>query len=260
MTQLSLGADVEFLVRNTDGSLASVEGLIGGSKENPVWFDSGNLQEDNVLAEMAIKPAYSKQEWIKSLNDLMSVLKGQLGKKGFLIDITPSAVYPEDLLITPQAKQFGCDPDYNAWKVSINDPPDSDTNLRSAGGHVHIGVPPAHNDISRMFMFTRWLDLYLGVPSVLADKDTERRTLYGKAGSFRPKEYGMEYRTLSNFWVSNTKTMNWVWDTVNLAWDMFCESEWDVPEIEVEDIINTNDTEEAQKVCNLYGLEVPYNG
>lgn len=32
--------------------------------------------------------------------------------------------------------------------------------------------------------------MYLGIPSVVMDPDTKRRTLYGKAGDFRLKAYG----------------------------------------------------------------------
>ncbi len=40
------------------------------------------------------------------------------------------------------------------------------------------------------------------------DKDTERRGMYGKAGAFRPKPYGVEYRTLSNAWLSNDERIS----------------------------------------------------
>ena len=39
------------------------------------------------------------------------------------------------------------------------------------------------------------MDLFLGVPSILIDPDTERRKMYGKAGDYRLKEYGRRNKT-----------------------------------------------------------------
>jgi hypothetical protein len=50
---------------------------------------------------------------------------------------------------------------------------------------------------------TKSLDVWLGLPSLVWDQDDRRRTLYGAAGAFRPKPYGMEYRVLSNKWIND---------------------------------------------------------
>ena len=60
---------------------------------------------------------------------------------------------------------------------------------------------------------TRQLDISLFLPSLLFDDDTERRKLYGFPGSFRPKQYGVEYRPLSNKWLRNEVLMTWVFNT-----------------------------------------------
>lgn len=255
---LTLGADIEFLVRHSNGSLASVEGLIGGSKVRPRWVKYGNYQEDNVLAEMAINPCSTIEEWKKSLSRLKSGLNRLIGRRGFMIDISPSAFYPEELLTTPQAKQFGCDPDYNAWEISTNNPPDSRTNLRSAGGHIHVELPEhARKEELNIFNFCRWMDLYLGVPSVLYDKDKDRRKLYGKAGAFRPKSYGMEYRTLSNFWVKSPKMIKWAWDQTHAAYGAFEQAGFSSPDIDgdlVRECINNGNEGLAEEILGVgYG-------
>jgi hypothetical protein len=46
------------------------------------------------------------------------------------------------------------------------------------------------------------MDMFVGIPSVVFDKDEtskERRKLYGKAGEFRPCDYGVEYRVLGSY-------------------------------------------------------------
>jgi len=50
-------------------------------------------------------------------------------------------------------------------------------------------------------------DYLLGVWSVLHDTDMRRRELYGAAGAYRPKKYGVEYRTMSNFWLRSPQLM-----------------------------------------------------
>jgi hypothetical protein len=63
----------------------------------------------------------------------------------------------------------------------------------------------------RCITLVKQLDAYLGIPSLEWDKDTLRRRLYGKAGAFRPKPYGVEYRTLSNAWLKNEMLVRYVY-------------------------------------------------
>jgi hypothetical protein len=46
---------------------------------------------------------------------------------------------------------------------------------------------------------------------MFVDFDDRRRQLYGKAGAYRPKPYGMEYRVLSNVWLKNKSLQRWVY-------------------------------------------------
>lgn len=55
------------------------------------------------------------------------------------------------------------------------------------------------------------LDLFVGIPSVLVDRDPNasiRRKVYGRAGEYRLPKYGIEYRTLSNFWMTSYPLMS----------------------------------------------------
>ena len=102
----------------------------------------------------------------------------------------------------PNAQTFGCDPDFNAWTGRKNPRPKAtDKNLRSCGGHVHIGyLEGKYKDLAPRSII-KACDLYMGIPAVFMDNGTLRKQLYGKAGAYRQKGYGVEYRSLSNFWI-----------------------------------------------------------
>lgn len=90
-------------------------------------------------------------------------------------------------------------------------------------GHIHIGYlnKGEESNITDIENIVKVMDLLLGVQSVLLDMDKERRILYGKAGCFRFKPYGLEYRTLSNFWTLFDDRIKWAFEnsilSVNIA-------------------------------------------
>jgi hypothetical protein len=122
---------------------------------------------------------------------------------------TPSAEFDKDQLTTAGALTFGCDPDFNAWDYGSANPRPRSRNkaLRSAGGHIHIEAP----ELDKLEL-TKAMDLFVGVPMLSFDTDARRRELYGKAGAFRPKSYGIEYRTASNAWLQSDDTKRWAFN------------------------------------------------
>jgi hypothetical protein len=217
-TNILLGSDPELFITTQQGHLIASCGLIGGTKEEPRPIDKEGcaVQEDNVAVEFNIPPAKTREEFTGSLNHVLDYLSEFLHGKDLVLSCTASAVFPEDQLVDARAQVFGCDPDYNAWTGKVNPKPlAKNPNLRSCGGHVHVGFDDPSAETVQVLMQT--LDLFLGVPSVLYDEDKARRELYGKAGSFRFKPYGGEYRTLSNWWVSRTDYMEYVYDQVQRA-------------------------------------------
>lgn len=113
------------------------------------------------------------------------------------------------------AQVFGCEPDYNVWLQDVNPRPHCDNpNLRSAGGHIHIGFNSNELDFEEV---VKAMDAFVGCEMVTFDKDTNRRLLYGKAGAFRRKSYGVEYRTASNAWIQNDELKRWVYTQTQKA-------------------------------------------
>lgn len=71
------------------------------------------------------------------------------------------------------------------------------------------------------------LDVVLGNTCVLLNRSNgaiERRMIYGKAGDFRYTPYGLEYRTLSNFWLRSYPIMSFVFGMARTALQIVADS------------------------------------
>lgn len=144
--------------------------------------------------------------------------------KGFSLAIVPCVVFSEKEIkeAPPEALELGCDPDYSGYTMKLNTFPQlPNPAMRSAGGHVHIGWGTGFDRLSTEFIqycsaLAVELDYYIGAPSLAWDSDSTRRKIYGAAGAFRPKSYGMEYRSLSNQWLLSDELIGFVFDnTIN---------------------------------------------
>lgn len=253
----TIGADPELFLKNHDNKLISVIGKIGGTKEEPLPIGEGcAIQEDNVAAEFCIPPCATAKHFIESINYALSDIEKRAEGLGLtLATLTASHSFDVDQLKHPMARRFGCDPDYNAYTGKSNPRPRAqDKCLRSAGGHVHVGT-----DKDAMSL-VKTMDLFLGVPSVILDKDEERRKLYGKAGCFRFKPYGVEYRTLSNFWIWDERTIEWVYHQVAESISFCDEFNKEFEHSNSESIvhcINNNDKELAKQLVTRFEIPMP---
>jgi len=213
--KFTVGADPELFV-SKGAEIVSAYDMIPGTKDDPYPVKSGAVQVDGMALEFNIDPASSRTEFIRNVTTVMGELEAMI-PKGHQFAIQPSTHFQKELLdsLPEAATELGCEPDYNAYTRNVTPTPDASTTLRTAAGHIHVGFTdgeelPGHFDIC--CDLAQQFDYSLGMYSLLHDPDTERRKLYGRAGSFRPKPYGMEYRVLSNFWLKDKKTMSEVYD------------------------------------------------
>jgi hypothetical protein len=221
MQQLLIGADPELFVQDTTGAFISAHTLIPGTKQHPYTVPNGAIQVDGTALEFNINPASSADEFIFNINSLLLQLKQEVEKNETLtLSISPIASFSVDYLdsLPPSTTELGCTPDFNAYTGTENMPPASNVTYRTASGHVHIGwtkdadpYDPEHFTFCQAL--SKQLDIALFIPSLLFDPDNTRRTLYGRPGAFRPKPYGLEYRVLSNVWITSEALIQWVYDT-----------------------------------------------
>jgi hypothetical protein len=219
------GCDPELFVKNKDDKYVSAAGLIPGTKDKPYKVPGGAIQVDGMAAEFNIDPVDNYLDWNKNINLAMSALKEFLPADHSLA-IVPSVVFDKDVFEkSPDiAKELGCTPDFDAWTGQQNPPPQDPDNpyLRTASGHLHVGWRTDADLSDQVHMMhcrdaAKQFDWYLGAWSVHLDTDARRRKLYGKAGAFRPKSYGFEYRVLSNFWLANEDRRLGVWNRMMRA-------------------------------------------
>lgn len=219
---ISYGADPELFLTDRSGSMRSAIGLIGGTKLQPRPIDEQGsaVQEDNVAVEFNIPPAKTKEEFVNNIDKVMNYLHNYVTQKDLLLCVVPAAYFPMEELLEPRAMEFGCEPDYNVWTKSVNKSPNPEGDLlrlRSAGGHLHISWD--NPDTESAEEVVKAMDVFCGAASVVYDSDMLRRELYGNAGAFRFKPYGVEYRTLSNFWLRSPDLVGWVFDQASRAMD-----------------------------------------
>lgn len=248
MTQLALiGSDPEVFVVDFNQKVSHCIDMLGGSKAYPRVVFGGAVQEDNVLFEFNTDPTVDPEEFVKRIRDVLEQGQELLDPYGLRLKLGQSShVYDSMVGFPEKAFEFGCTPDYNAFTGQQNPVPSSvNPNLRTAGGHVHIGW--SHfGEVTKAIQeqVGCMCDYMLGLPSLLEDDDDLRRELYGKPGAIRYKPYGVEYRTLSNYWISSDELIREIHTRAQLAYDRrdsLSLLQQLIPQSEVQQAINSND-------------------
>lgn len=254
--QIVVGADPELFMVDADNHFISSVGKIGGSKDHPMPIDDEGcaIQEDNVAVEYNIPACASAADFIKYNRKVIEDIRERAARMGLSLAIVPSAVFSPDELMSPQAAEFGCEPDFNAWKDGSQNPRPraEDPALRSAGGHIHIGNI---SDLDPLAVIQA-MDLFVGCQMLKFDNDKRRRELYGKAGAFRPKKYGVEYRTASNAWIQSDETIRWAFEQTEKAVAFVREgrSIKEAQGLMIQDCINNSDMGLLEAINTEFGL------
>jgi len=242
---VTIGADPEVFFHNVDKTkgFLSAEGLVGGTKEQPkkILQEEGEgfaVQEDNVMAEYCIPPCKTQEDFIENNLKVLDYLSDVAELNKAVVVITPSAEFDYNSVNTEQAKTFGCEPDFGVYIEDLNpiiDANQIEGNFRFAGGHIHVGYD--NPDFNQTVKLVKAMDIFLSLPSVWLDKDSKRKQYYGTAGRFRIKDYGLEYRTLSNFWLQSKEGIAWVYEQTMKAVEYVNSGDFDkIPENVLSDV------------------------
>lgn len=251
----TFGSDPEFILvheANTVSAIGKIKGTIADKIEKGGHY----FYSDNVLAECAIKPGKSKAEVLNNFRECLQIYSQLI--KPYHLTTKASEIFPDCELVHPDARLVGCAKEFCAYEMKQQESPVSailNDNLRSCGGHIHLGSKILEGDGAEGILIIYIMDLFLGVPSLWLDSDQSsprRREIYGKAGRYRPKPYGVEYRSLGNFWLNSP-------DLVSLIYDlsMFCidfvekGNAWDFWDFDMDRFLESDNLADAWK-CKCY--------
>lgn len=261
--QFTFGADPELFLQK-GGQFVTAHGMVPGTKAAPHPVNKGAVQVDGMALEFNIDPAKDYRSFKHNINTVLMELRNMVPPE-YEFALCSAADFDAEYMkgLPKEALELGCDPDFNAWTGEVNPAPDAKSLMRTAAGHIHVGwtvdadvTDPHHTSICREM--AREMDAHAGVYSVKYDRDVRRRLMYGQAGAFRPKPYGMEYRVLSNFWLTREDHMNNVFRLIRSAANHVAAGESRIKHIETEtgysikDIINADDLQAAHVICGEY--------
>ena len=247
-----VGADPELFVKY-GGEFVSAHNMVKGTKEEPFKVGGGAVQVDGMALEFNIDPAASEVEFIDNIKQVMGQLKDMVD--GYEVVAEPTAHFGYELIAEQpeEARDLGCDPDYNAYTGEENPPPDNDSELRTCAGHVHLGFEYESDSTSEVYSsVVGYLDWIVGCWTVLNDSDTARRERYGKAGAFRPKPYGLEYRVPSNFWLKSDDLKRTMFNRVRLAYGLAMSNTAKPSDDDIITSINTHDAKACSELLKEY--------
>jgi len=232
-----LGSDPEFFYANKQGVVIGSEKVL--PKEG-ISMGEGKIIRDGVQAELNPEPRLCREQLAGNIRSCFQKIKEQMaGKELLYINFKEVVEVSQKEMdeLSDESKVFGCAPSNNIYtgKSIIKFDPKV-YRYRSAGGHIHLGkwtksMIGEYNDLTGIFADINTalddpkrtvpiLDLIVGNTCVLVDRDPlaiERRKVYGKAGEYRTPPHGIEYRTLSNFWLKCYPLMGFVMGLARLA-------------------------------------------
>ena len=265
MNQLTMGTDLEGFLRNRKtGIIESAIPLISEGKENPRDLGGGyKILHDNVLIEFNVPPSKTKKEFILNLREGLRRVSNIIGEQYDFV-AQASHKFNKKFLRHQDATVFGCSKEYDAWELKVVTPPDCTTNLRSCGGHLHLGRADFENPSDEILMnpyskvrVIKLMDIFVGIPfTILENNDVtnkERKKLYGRSSFHRPTEFGCEYRVLTNYWMRSPKLTDLALDLMMLAVQAEIQNKAEkiIQSVSSEDIISIINTASKDRAKEL---------
>lgn len=209
-----------------------VNGEVVGSEhyvpENGSYLDAGcKLVRDGVQVEIQLSPEHGAPPMYYALR----ALKHDFLPEGVTFSMRECVEVSDQEMgrLSHKSRVLGCSPSLNIYTgPSVVDVPPY-FRTRSAGGHVHIGLKPPiwGGGADERRSLIPILDWVVGNTCVMLNPGPDqatRRKVYGKAGEYRLPSHGVEYRTLSNFWLKGMALSEVVFSLTAFAVDVWHET------------------------------------
>ena len=205
-TSLVFGSDPElFFVKK--GKVVPSSTVI--PKDGLPVRDSGRIIRDGFQVELNPGSSFCRQIAASEIARAMRVLRDLEIRHKVEVSTEVGVVVDEETFksIPLSERKFGCNPTENVYQEKLDRPTGARVRFRSGGGHIHIGLPQRfRGNEERIGELVKMFDILVGNSCVFFDQSpasTLRRKYYGRAGEYRMKPYGVEYRVPSNFWLQS---------------------------------------------------------
>jgi hypothetical protein len=261
-----IGSDPEIFVTNKENELIPAFNFLdkkSGATHNTIHLNQANYGKgssvywDGFQAEFETRAnsclAYHVDSVQQGLAATLAYARSY--NKEAKLSLNTVMTIPEQLLrdSKPEHVALGCMPSMNAYGLEVNLPNGAELPFRSTGGHIHFGVGKLPKETYDSMV--KSMDAIIGVAcvSLFASHDIPaRRQYYGLPGEYRTPPHGLEYRTLSNAWLSHPMINHLVFDIARRALVIgkhgFLDKLWKHDEAETIRIIRECDVEAARKV------------
>jgi len=275
---VTLGCDPEFFFKNTVNKR-----IIGAEKVLPkdglqVSGKGSKIIIDGVQGELNPRPNECRGVLGTEIATCFKALNKTLnsGNKNTAVSFKQSIKISKSELrkLDEKNQKFGCSPSLSTSKNGVDfekvDP--LTMRQRGAGGHIHIGLNRWRDDgrktrdgypvileydkadTVRIEALVDFMDIILGNTMVIIDRDPgnkERRKLYGRAGEYRLPPHGVEYRTLSNFWLHSCEMMSLVMGITKMCGRLVTSNNWKIYHKAFTDLVDMEDVHKAINTNNL---------
>jgi len=207
---IKVGHDSECFAYRKGIGLFPMIGLVGGTKHTPLPVPGGTLQEDNVSIEMAIDCTADEDEFVELTHKVKQAMEAKVKEHNCTLLIEPSVEFSRQVieLNAPESEESGCEPDFNIYTKAENRYPSMHgDNYRHGSGHIHVDCPIAVDSTKAMARLVMIQDLFIKVPQWLIEGNVPRNEVQGGFGNYRPKSYGVEYRSSSNIILTDDRIL-----------------------------------------------------
>lgn len=250
---MNVGGDPEIFMTHVDGKIFPAWEFLQDkySRERIYW--------DGFQAEIASIPSHCIESYTSNLRWFLYQLHQRASdslRREVKFSPESAIEVPQETLNEADEKHiaFGCSPSTNIYgDVGMPPLPPRFQTLRTAGGHLHFGLP--RQSRTNLIHIAYALDGIVGVAGVsLAEglDRAERRLTYGRAGEIRFPKHGLEYRVLSNFHLLHPALTHLVYElartTVRFGASGFYSMLYTGSQDEVRRVINENDVPGARKL------------
>lgn len=266
----STGADPEFfLVDNASGDMIPSYEVLP-SKKRAMSSASGrtSFYTDGFQGEFRLNSVGSCHDGVTiCIGDALANLHALATKHNARLSL-------RDVMPIPAASRIeyskhltlGCAPSLNAYgkpPLQVENP--ALLPIRFAGGHIHFGL---HSKLlaKDYIPVIKALDAVSGVMGVLLGhtlSSPDRRQFYGVAGEYRLPSYGLEYRTLSPFWLCHPTVTYFTLDLARkVVNQMLLRGKpgfsWIGDEEAIQQCINSNNPATAREILESNKEELTY--